>query len=158
MQVPFNVPSSGAVTVVITNNGSSATVRGVQILPVMPGIFEIPQTGLAAALHADFSLVTASNPAQKGEIILVFLTGLGLTSPLVGTNVAGPVPPAVTVRQPVVGINGAGVEVLGSFYAPTLITVYQINFRIPENARSGLADLSVVVDNVASQDAKIPVQ
>ena len=56
------------------------------------------------------------------------------------------------------GINGAGVEVLGTFYAPTLITAYQINFRIPEDARSGLANLSIIVDNVASQDAKVPIQ
>lgn len=158
IQVPFNVPAPGTVTVVITNNGSSVTVSGVRVQPLAPGIFEIPATGLAAALHADFTLVTAANPARKGEIILVFLTGLGLTSPPVGTNVPGPVPPAIPVRQPVVGINGEGVEVLGWFYAPGLITAYQINFRIPENARSGLADLSVVVDNVASQDAKIPVQ
>jgi uncharacterized protein (TIGR03437 family) len=158
VQIPFQVPAPGGATVVITNNGSRATVTGVSMLPVMPGIFESGEPRLAAALHADFSLVTAANPARPGEIILVFLTGMGLTNPPVGTNVLGPIPPATTARQPVVGINGEGVEVLGSFYAPGLITAYQINFRIPLNARSGLADLSIVVDNVASQDAKIPIQ
>jgi uncharacterized protein (TIGR03437 family) len=158
VQVPFQVPAPGGATVVITNNGSRATVTGVAMLPVMPGIFESGEPRLAAALHADFSPVTNANPARKGEIILVFLTGMGVTTPPVGTNVLGPVPPATTARQPVVGINGEGVEVLGSFYAPGLITAYQINFRIPLNARSGLADLSIVVDNVASQDAKIPIQ
>ncbi|MGH9365472.1 MAG: hypothetical protein ACRD1B_09445, partial [Thermoanaerobaculia bacterium] len=150
LQVPANIPSSGTVTVVISNNGSSATFPGVRVTAVQPGIFEFPSGGtrLAAALHGppDFSVVTQSNPARPGELILLFLTGLGATTPPVATNVAGPIPPAVTVTNPVVGINGEGAEVLGSFYAPSLYTAYQINFVIPANARSGLASLSVIAD------------
>ncbi len=159
LQVPFGIPT-GTVTVVIENNGSRATITGVQVLPVLPGIFEFTSgsTKLAAALHADFSVVTPQNPARRGEVILLFLTGMGATNPPVGTNVAGPVPPAATVRQPAVGLNGEGMEVLGSFYAPTLYTAYQINFRVGGNVASGLANLSVVVDGVASQDSKLPIQ
>jgi uncharacterized protein (TIGR03437 family) len=127
----------------------------------MPGIFEFDLGGLryAAALHADFSVVTPQNPARPDEILLLFLTGLGLTNPPVATNVAGPTSPlAVTVRQPVVGLNGEGMEVLGSFYAPQLYTAYQINFRVGRNVRSGNASLSVIADGVASQDARLPVQ
>lgn len=161
LQVPANLPATGAVTVTITNNGSSATFTGVQVLPVHPGIFEFPDTGgvrLAAALHADFSVVTQANPARKGEVILLFLTGLGGTVPPVGTNVPGPTPPARTAIQPVVGINGEGAVVLGSFCAPTLYTAYQINFLVPQNARAGLATLSVVAAGAASQDSRLPIQ
>lgn len=160
LQVPTGIPGSGTVTVVIENNGSRTTVAGVVVLPVMPGIFEFDQGGTkyAAALHADFSVVTLLNPARAGEIILLFLTGLGVTVPPVATNVAGPVPPATTLRVPVVGLNGEGMEVLGSFYAPGLYTAYQINFRVARNVRSGNASLAVVVDGVASQDSRLPVQ
>ncbi len=114
---------------------------------------------LAAALHADFSVVTQTNPARRGEIILLFVTGLGATNPPVQTNVAGPVsPPAATIVQPVVGINGKGAQVLGSWYAPLLYTAYQINFVIPADAASGLASLSVVAGPAASQDSRIPIQ
>ena len=47
---------------------------------------------------------------------------------------------------------------LGSFYAPEAITLYQINFRIPANAQSGNRKLSVVADGVVSQDSLIPIQ
>ncbi|MBI3693795.1 MAG: hypothetical protein HY238_03000, partial [Acidobacteria bacterium] len=129
------------------------------ILSIQPGIFEFDFGGqrLAAALHADFSVVTTSNPARPGEIILLFLTGLGALAQQVGTNVAGPVPAVATVTRPVVGINDQGVQVLGSFYAPFLYTAYQINFVVPANAPSGLAKLSVVSDGVASQDSKLPI-
>src|SRR5262249_39675449 len=127
IQVPFGIPV-GTVTVVIENNGSRATFSGVRVLPLNPGIFEFDSGGrlLAAALHADFSVVTQTNPARRGEIILLFLTGLGATIPAVGTNVAGPIPPAVTVVSPLVGINGGGVTVLGSFYAPPRVYAYHI--------------------------------
>lgn len=159
IQVPFGIPV-GTVTVTIENNGSRATFAGVRVLAVNPGIFEFDSGGtrLAAALHADFSTVTAANPARRGEIILLFLTGLGATIPSVGTNVAGPVPPAEAVVRPIVGINDEGARVLGTFYAPLLYTAYQINFEVPLNARSGLAKLSVVADGVASQDSRIPIQ
>jgi uncharacterized protein (TIGR03437 family) len=159
IQVPFGIPAPGTVSVTIHNNGSSATFTGVAVFAVQPGIFEFDSGGLriAAALHADFSVVTPSNPARKGEVILLFLTGLGALARPVGTNVAGPIPPVETVTRPIVGIADAGAEVLGSFYAPGLYTAYQINFRIPDNAPSGLAKLSVVADGVASQDSRIPI-
>jgi uncharacterized protein (TIGR03437 family) len=161
LQVPFGLPTTGTVTVVIENNGSRTTITGVQVRAILPGIFEFDLGGVryAAALHADFTVVTPQNPARPGEIILLFLTGLGLTNPLVATNVAGPSNPlAATVSRPVVGLNGEGMEVLGSFYAPQLYTAYQINFRVGPNVRSGTASLSVVADGVASQDARLPVQ
>ena len=160
LQVPAGIPTTGTVTVVIENNGSRATITGIPVVPISPAIFEFELGGTkyAAALHADFSVVTPQNPARIGEIILLFLTGMGPTSPALLTNVAGPVPPAITVRSPSVGLNGAGQEILGSFYAPGLYTAYQINFRIGSDVRSGLANLSVVVDGVASQDAKLPIQ
>ena len=145
---------------VIENNGSRASISGVRTLALNPGIFEFDSGGLrlAAVLHLDFSVVTLANPARPGEILLLFLTGLGPTTPPVQTNVAGPVPAAVTVTRPVVGINDEGAEVLGSFYAPNLFTAYQINFVMPRNARSGTAKLSVVADGASSQDSRIPVQ
>ena len=101
--------------------------------------------------------VTPANPARPGEIVLLFLTGLGVTNPAVGTNFLGPATPATSVVQPVVGIDDAGVEVIGSFYAPGLLTVFQINLRIADNAKSGNRKLSVSAAGVSSQNSLIPI-
>jgi len=159
LQVPFGI-QAGTASVVINNNGSELTVANVPILPVQPGIFEffLGESRFAAALHADFSVVTPDNPARPGEVIQLFLTGLGATDPAVATNAPGPVPAARTASTPVVGFDNAGVENFGGFYAPTLVTAYQINFRVPANAQSGNHEINVALDGVFSQRALLPVQ
>jgi uncharacterized protein (TIGR03437 family) len=160
LQVPFGLQAPGTATVVINNNGSQLTVNNVPILHAQPGIFEffLGESRFAAALHADFSVVTPDNPARPGETIQLFLTGLGPTDPAVETNVTGPVPAARTVATPVVGFDNAGVENFGGFYAPTLVTAYQVNFRVPDNATSGNHEINVVVEGVSSQKALLPVR
>ena len=159
IQVPFGIPAPGVTVVVLENNGSRTTVTGVPLFAVQPGIFEFTASGvrLAAVLHANFEVVTPANPARPGEIVLLFLTGLGVTNPAVGTNFLGPATPATSVVQPVVGIDDAGVEVIGSFYAPGLLTVFQINLRIADNAKSGNRKLSVSAAGVSSQNSLIPI-
>ncbi len=158
IQVPFGV-LPGTATVIVTNNGASTTITGVQILAQQPGIFEISVAGgrYAAALHADYSLVTPSNPARPNEVILLFLTSLGLVEPAVPTNVPGPANPLS--RPPgtiVVGINNAGVPNLGVFYAPGLITVYQVNFRTGASLPNGTVNLTVVYNQAGSQTVLLP--
>ena len=109
------------------------------------------------AFHADFTLVTPLQPALPNEIILLFLTGLGPTNPAVGTNVPGPAPPARSIVDPVVAIDDTGAEVLGSFYAPGLVTAYQVNFRIPANTQPGNRKLSFVAAGARAVEVVIPV-
>ncbi|HSH16817.1 MAG TPA: hypothetical protein VLD18_12325, partial [Verrucomicrobiae bacterium] len=157
LQVPFQT-QPGTTTVVIDNNGRSATITGVPILAVQPGIF-VNATNIAAALHAsNFQPVTAANPARPNEIIALYLTGLGRVNPAVATNAPGPVPPAVVIANVVVGIDNAGMETLGAFYAPGLRTAYQINFRVGPNVQSGNRKLAVIANGVAAVDALLPVQ
>jgi uncharacterized protein (TIGR03437 family) len=162
IQVPFGIPSPGVVPVVISNNGSSTTISGVQIETVRPGIFSVAVEGgsYAAALHLDFSLVTPSNPARPGEAIQLFVTGLGATNPPVGTNAVGPLPLARTVLPPTLTLDNAVQEVIenSAFYAPGLVTVYQINFVVGANAQSGNRELEVSVGGVNSPAVLLPVQ
>ena len=51
----------------------------------MPGIFLIDGSS-GAFLHPDFSLVTSTNPGTCGEVLLLFLTGLGAVNPTVATE------------------------------------------------------------------------
>ena len=139
IQVPFGV-AAGTATVVIEKDGLSITAEEVPILSVQPGIFEFPLNGnlFAAALDVNFNLITPSNPARPGDIVQLFLTGLGILNPAVGTNNPGPATPLPrVVVETIIGIDDAGMENLGAFYAPGLLMVYQINFRVAANAQSG---------------------
>jgi uncharacterized protein (TIGR03437 family) len=158
IQVPFGIPAPAQVVVTIINNGASATISGVTTFASQPGIFEVnlPGARIAAALHADYSLVEPSNPARPGEVLLLFWTGGGATNPPVNTNQPGPVPPAQVAAAVTVVANGSNAEILGSFYAPTLVTVYQTNFRVPPGASGGLV-VHLIVNAAQSQQVAIPL-
>jgi len=159
LQVPFET-QPGPATVVVNNNGTETVFESVAVTRVQPGIFEVDIAGgrYAAALHADFRLVSPQDPAKPGEVILLFLTGAGPTNPAVATNAAGPTPAALMAAPPVVGLDHQGVESFGGFYAPGLATAYQINFRVPDTAATGSRELTVVVDGAGSQTVLLPVQ
>ena len=161
IQVPVDVPApADDITVTIENNGSTASFSGIRTHLAQPGIFQVamPDGLFVAALHSDFSLVTPDNPARPNEVILLFLTGLGPTDPTVGTNTPGPVPAAVSVIEPIVTVGGLPAKVLGSFYAPTLVAVYQINFVIPAAAPSGNLKIVVRAGGASSLPLLIPVK
>ena len=160
IQVPFEIPAPSSATVILENNGTAVTVPGVGIERAQAGIFEAVLDGRsqAAALHTDFSLVTKANPARRGETILLFLTGLGPTRTPVATNEAGPVPARQTVFDVAVGIDHAGMANSGAFYAPGLVSVYQINFIVAADVQSGDRTLNVVAQGVSSTETVIPVE
>jgi uncharacterized protein (TIGR03437 family) len=161
IQVPFETPAPAVnVTVTIENNGTSKTFTGIRTFRAQPGIFEIFQgsTRVAAALHLDSTIVNSTNPARPGEIISLFLTGLGPTNPPVGTNEPGPIPAPLTVEEPLVildGINSA--QVLGSAYAPTFVTAYQINLVVPPGTPAGNRAMRVRAGGILSQQVVLPV-
>jgi len=114
----------------------------------------------AAALHgASYALITAANPAKKGEVVSIFATGLGPVVPVVHTNA-----PAAgnalsrTAFTPTVSFGGVPARVDFSGLAPLLIGLYQINAAVPTEAESGSLDLVVTANGVASNPAKIAVQ
>lgn len=96
--------------------------------------------GFAAAVHSTSGQpVSAGNPAAPGEIISVFLTGLGAT-------MAGPGLP-VALQQPAVRIAEHPCEVLYAGRAPALPGIDQINCRMPLELRPGVVRLQVTSGN-----------
>ena len=165
LQVPFDTPApADDVVVTIENNGVSASFSEERIHVVQPGIFEysLPEGRFAAALHADYSLVQPTNPARPGEIIALFFTGGGPLDPPVATNAPGPAPLATTVHPASVTLGGVpqatSGEFLGSFYAPALYTVYQVNFRVGEDTPEGNLEIRIAQSGIRSQGSLLPVR
>jgi uncharacterized protein (TIGR03437 family) len=94
--VPFEVSSAAVATIQVLNNGTASNAVGnLYIGDSEPGIFTQTTNGIGfgAATHANYTLITPSSPAMPGETILVFLTGLGLTTPAVSDGQLGPTSP-----------------------------------------------------------------
>jgi uncharacterized protein (TIGR03437 family) len=147
--VPFATAGTTG-TVVISVNGTKSNSVVVPLSPTAPGIFSLAQTGIgdAAILHANYTVVNAANPAAPGEIVQVYLTGLGATNPVVPDGAAAPTKPLALVSAPV-NVYVGGVLVTNVQFkglAPTLAGLYQLNIQIPANISPG--DLSLAVQTV----------
>ena len=116
-------------------------------------------SGPAITHSIDFSLVSASKPAAAGEILSVFMTGLGPTTPGVDPGKAFPASPLQTVNSPVdVTVNGKTAEVTAAVGYPGAVDGYQVNFRVPSDAAKGTATVQVSAAWIAGPAVNITIQ
>jgi uncharacterized protein (TIGR03437 family) len=136
-----------------------------------PGVFSQTANGLGlgSVYHvtsAGFTAVTNSAPAQPGETVVAYISGLGSTVPSVMEGTAGPTSPlANTVNNFDVYVGGT--EACGSEtnatpcpfvgLAPYLANVYQYNIPIPSTATSGLNALEILGPDSDDYQVSIPV-
>jgi uncharacterized protein (TIGR03437 family) len=156
--VPYEInrPFIANATVIVrylgqTSNGVSISQSGAAL-----GVFTVGGgSGQGAILNQNLSVNSAGNPANKGDVVVLYVTGEGVTNP---AGVTGRVtPPTAPFPQPATGavtvtIDGqpATVEFYGS--APNLVAgVMQVNVRLSPNARSGDLPIVVMVGNFTSQ-------
>jgi uncharacterized protein (TIGR03437 family) len=157
--------------VITTPGGGTTTVSNLPLQPLSPGVFTTTAFGpsQAVALHANGSYVTPTSPAQLGENITIYLTGLGQTTPSLFTNTAAVA--GQRVNAPVtVGINNVGVPVVNDssgnplvLAAPGLLGVYTVTFQVPSNAPSGNVPINVSAydtnkNQYNAQGSVLPIQ
>lgn len=166
LQVPWEV--AGATDVTVEQSGEQAKVLAPYGV-LDPGEFFRLADGSGAFQHADYTLVSAVNPARPGETVLGYLTGLVIAStiPPVATGQPAPANPPAVVDQTLppsqsavspprfqiwVGDppNQKALDPLFLGLAPGLVGVYQVNFVVPE----GLAVSSQAIRLVRNQCIK----
>jgi uncharacterized protein (TIGR03437 family) len=145
--VPYATAQRAQTAITVINNGIASTTVTVPVQAAIPGIFSADSsgTGQGAVLNADNSLNSRSQPATKGQPIVLFMTGEGQTNPagVDGKLAASVYPKPVLPVTVTIGGRQARVDYYGA--APTLVAgVMQVNAVVPEDAPSG--DLAVVVN------------
>lgn len=139
-QAPCSLVPGTQVTATVRVSGGSTSVSGISVLRAQPGIFETdPGNGVrryAAVQRPDGSWVTAENPARRGEVLKMLVTGLGAVTPATDTNRAGI--GGQQVQAPlIVGINDAGVRLVSAEYAVGMMGIYVVAFEVPLDATTG---------------------
>ena len=161
--VPFAATGPTA-TLVVTVNGTKSNTVVVPLAPTSPGIFSFPANGIgsAAALHGDYSLISSTKPATQGEIISMYLTGLGATTPGVADGAAAPgkAPLALVNETITIYVGGVAVPANQVYYAglaPTLAGLYQLNFKIP-NVPAGKIGIAIQTNEGFTDMVYLPIQ
>ena len=157
--VPYGVTGS-SVDVIVTNKGIVSNTVTVPLAKTSPGIFSLDTsgTGDAAILHfPDNAVVNASNPAAKGDTVIMYLTGLGaLTTPLADGHGATAADSALA--SIVLYVNGVQASVLYAGVS-SLPGLYQINFKVPTNLTvSGELPIAILTNDAYHDQVNIAVK
>jgi uncharacterized protein (TIGR03437 family) len=159
VQIPIELAGQSSATIVVTVGGQSSAPRIMNLAAAAPGIFTVNQQGteIAAVLHQNgITPVSESSPAQPGEIVTFFLTGLGAVSPALTTG--EPSTLNTTVLTPTATVDGAAADVVFSGAAPNFVGLYQINLRVPSGTRTANnIPVRVTIGGVNSNQVTIPV-
>lgn len=110
------------------------------------------------ATHADGRLVREDDPALPGEVIVLYLTGLGAVNPIVPSGTPAPNSPLSWVVAPVeVTVAGISAAIHFAGLAPGFVGLYQMNLQVPESVLAGLQPLAVAVSGIFSPNYDLPV-
>jgi uncharacterized protein (TIGR03437 family) len=159
--VPYETNSPGIADIQVLNGNNSSNTISAFVGFTAPGLFLLPQLNLgsnnmyySATIHANGEVVSPSNPAQVGETVAVFLTGIGLVTPTVADGDPGPSNPTSSpVNSFAVNLsstNTAGAQEVQATttyvgLAPAEVAgLAQINLTIPSTVNSGDNVLEVV--------------
>ena len=165
--LPYSLPPNDYASFTVVNNGVSSNAVTQYVNSAATGVFTNPANGLGtpAALRPDFSIVSAANPARRGETISLYVTGLGQVR---GPN--GEAPPAAGEAAPLdrlftttadylnVNIEGIRAAVTFSGLAPGYAGLYQINVTIPQDAPQGNPELLIDVPGSITYQTFLPIQ
>jgi uncharacterized protein (TIGR03437 family) len=142
-QMPFE--TVGNVSMILRTPGGSSDTYNLQVVPGAPSVFRSgvagPVTDIPTIIRdSNGELVTDSDPIHRNDILVIFLTGLGVTSPAVPTGMPSPLNPlAIALTKPSVTIGGMQLPLSYYGLAPGEVGVYQINVRVPANVPTGIS-------------------
>ena len=153
-QATYRLDGLTSTEVQIIYQGEASNVVTVPVAPSAPGFFTLPDDrSQVVVILPDGSLNTATNPAQPGDIVVMYLTGEGQTVPAGedGKLAEAPFPEPILPVEVVIGGLPAKLLYFGS--APGFAGLVQINAEIPE----GLGTAALTPEGVAIGGNAVPV-
>jgi uncharacterized protein (TIGR03437 family) len=140
----------------ITNQATSVGAVTVTVAKYAPAVFS-DSTGRAAVYHQDGTPVTKDNPTTRDQRLVMYATGLGVTSG--GTVLTGAPAPSkpLAVTAPVLVYFGpsnysqSAIAVEWSGLVPGMVGVYQIDLYVPGTHMKGDAlPVSIKIGGIQS--------
>jgi uncharacterized protein (TIGR03437 family) len=163
LQIPFEAPLQGTVSVTVIRDGVSSSTANIVLAPYAPAIFTYSRSSNTVdpvIVHsATGQIVTPADPAIASEFLTIYGTGLGDLSVTPQTGDASPSDPVAMANMPA-AITIGGVPAIVSFtgLAPGLVGLAQINVQVPKNLPADTVQpLIFSVGPVAAQTTQLYV-
>ncbi len=162
VQAPYEIAGLDSASIVVSYNGLVSQPFAANIAASAPQIFAHSDgTNRAVAFSQDRSLISAENPAVRGQIIYFYVSGEGVVTPALATGATASI--QTTLPTPVlpvsVQLGGAAANVLFAGIPPGLAGVMQVNVIVPSDSITGPdVFLSVRVGNAQSNAVALAVR
>ncbi len=154
MIVPYEVAGKSATQIVAVYKGQRSAPLTVPVVSTQPGLFSanFSGSGQGAIYNQDNRPNSPSNPARRGDIVILYGTGEGQTSPAGITGlIANSVYPK-PIGGVSVSVGGVEAEVLYAGAVPGVVGgEFQINIRVPINLSAGNPAVVVRIGSAQSQ-------
>lgn len=153
--VPDLAPGANAAVSVLRGSTRSAPLS-LPVVAVAPAVFEISVAGekRGAITNAAGKLILSSSPANPGDSLIAYLTGLGASDPVPGS------PGLRTSRvTPRVSVDGRNAAVQFAGPSPGMPGLDQVNFIVPaDTSRGREVELWVEQPGRRSNPVSLPVR
>ena len=164
-QINAQMPAAavGAVTVNVYTPGGESDNFNLMVQPTAPAVFLSgvagPQTNIPTVIRsANNQLVTDSNPIEHSDTLVIYLTGCGQTTPIVGDGLPAPASPfALTLIPPAVQLGGTVLPMMYAGLAPGQVGVCQINASVPRTVPTGLGLPLTITQGASTQTLSLRV-
>ncbi|MGA8582145.1 MAG: BACON domain-containing carbohydrate-binding protein [Bryobacteraceae bacterium] len=163
--VPYEVAGKTTTQMTVAYQGATSAPATLNVQATTPAVFSLDFTGQGngAILNQNKSLNGKANPAARGSVVQIFLTGGGVTDPAstdgwITTQIGGQWP--LLVAQPVtVTIGGvAATQINYAGAAPDAVAgLTQINAVVPDSVTPGSALPLVIQIGTAQSQSGIAI-
>jgi uncharacterized protein (TIGR03437 family) len=164
VQVPWELQGASSAQIKVSIGDVSSSLATIQLNGYSPAPFEYNDAAsgkaIAIAQDANYALISASNPAKRGQTIVLYMNGLGPVDNRPPSGEASPsVEPLARSRVvPAVTVGGRPAQVTFSGLAPFFVGLYQLNVVIPADAPTGVQPLGISVNGVNARMSNLPIQ
>ncbi len=177
-QMPKNAPTNGAVdfTLMRQSTGEILATGSAAVRSASPALFanstfplpsNAPRNAVQAVAQNNGDSPVSCNgmdgtsadpiycpggvrPARRGEIVTLYANGQGFVTGMPDDGTGGNGQATSDPTLEIVLSNGARITPDFSGLAPTLVGVWQINFRVPDNAPPGAVGIAIRFKDLAS--------
>ncbi len=137
---PFSLAGKTSAAVQVEYQGVRSLAAVLPVIDVAPGLFTLNAQGFGqgAILNQDLLLNGPNNPANRGDVVVLFGTGYGQSNPAGqdGKQAAAPLPAPLQPMSVFIDGKPGIIEYQGA--APSLTEgIFQINVHVPVDATPG---------------------
>jgi uncharacterized protein (TIGR03437 family) len=161
-QINAQMPAKaeGNVTMVLRTPGGTSDSYLLTVLPTAPSLFSTTVAddySVARIIReSNGEVVTPANPIRANDVLTMYLTGMGATSPAVADGAAAP-SGTVVLNDPEVSINGYALSVLEAGLVEGSVGVNYIKVQVPFKVPTGMNKTLLITQGGYSTSATVRV-